>query len=347
MEQLLATITPCPRCGKRRQAGRVAKDGANKGRLYRSCSDPECGKFEWVTPSASTEPAAANPPQADARPRDEANFLAAIRDNPEDDTTRLVFADCLDEHDQPARAELIRVQIERCNLETADPARLPLDQRIQAILGECEAAWTASLRPLAVRWQFARGLIDEVEIELERFVENADEVLRAAPVAGLRIRVDGWEDVRTLIGCGRLRQVCRLTLTDGRMGAAGARILAESPQVAGLRSLALPGQSLGQPGLQALLGSRYLTELEALDLSGNSLARSAIPFLASSTNLPRLRRLNLAHNLLQDSDARALANSSQLHELRELDITGNGITREGIGAILNSPLGARLRRFIR
>lgn len=43
---------------------------------------------------------------------DEASFLAAICAEPGDDTRRLAFADWLDEHDQPDRAEFIRVQIE-------------------------------------------------------------------------------------------------------------------------------------------------------------------------------------------------------------------------------------------
>lgn len=43
---------------------------------------------------------------------DELGFLNSIRDEPEDDTVRLVYADWLDEHDEPDRAELIRVQCE-------------------------------------------------------------------------------------------------------------------------------------------------------------------------------------------------------------------------------------------
>ena len=35
-------------------------------------------------------------------------FLQAIAEEPADDTSRLVFADWLEEHDQPARAEFIR-----------------------------------------------------------------------------------------------------------------------------------------------------------------------------------------------------------------------------------------------
>src|SRR5213078_3097387 len=41
-----------------------------------------------------------------------AALLAAIRQAPADDAPRLVYADWLDEHGQPERAEFIRVQIE-------------------------------------------------------------------------------------------------------------------------------------------------------------------------------------------------------------------------------------------
>ena len=39
-------------------------------------------------------------------------FLLSIKDNPADDTPRLVYADWLEEHGETERAELVRVQIE-------------------------------------------------------------------------------------------------------------------------------------------------------------------------------------------------------------------------------------------
>jgi uncharacterized protein (TIGR02996 family) len=338
LERVRATATPCPKCGKGRQASRVAKEGANKGRLFLTCANPACGSFEWASFSGAPAPAPKARAVSAVAPRTEDAFLADIRDNPDD---------WLDENGQPARAELLRVQIEHDRLGQAGPAREQLDQRAKEILGEHEATWTAELRPWVLRWEFVRGLIDEIEVEVDRFVLHAEKILRFAVTSSFRIHVDGWEGVRTLVGCKQLRQLRRLTLLGDRMGGAGARILAESPQVASLKSLGLPGQSLGQPGAVALAGSRYLTRLESLDLNNNNLAGSAIPFLASSANLPRLRRLILANNLLRDSDARALANSPHLQELRELDLSGNGITREGIDAILGSPLGKRLQRFDR
>lgn len=51
---------------------------------------------------------------------DEASFLRAIIAEPADDTARLVYADWLDEHDQPERAEFIRVQIELARTDPFD-----------------------------------------------------------------------------------------------------------------------------------------------------------------------------------------------------------------------------------
>ena len=51
---------------------------------------------------------------------DEAALLNAIYADPNDDLVRLVYADWLDEHDRPERAEFIRAQIElaqRCDGE--------------------------------------------------------------------------------------------------------------------------------------------------------------------------------------------------------------------------------------
>jgi uncharacterized protein (TIGR02996 family) len=50
----------------------------------------------------------------------QAAFLAAIHDDPENDGTRLVFADWLEEHGDP-RAEFIRVQCALAHQDKNDP----------------------------------------------------------------------------------------------------------------------------------------------------------------------------------------------------------------------------------
>ncbi|HZY87133.1 MAG TPA: TIGR02996 domain-containing protein, partial [Gemmataceae bacterium] len=322
---------------------RVRKEGPNQGRLFLVCGDPACDSFEWASPPDQPRPAPAPRPAPSEGQRTEEGLLADIRDHPEDDAPRLIYADWLDEHEQPLRADLIRVQVERDRPTTDGPDRERLERRSLAILQEQEEGWTAPLRPLVLGLRYRRGLIDEIEVEADRVAEHGEEWLRFAPTAAWHVHVDGWVAARALVRCKALAGVRRLALLGERMGGAGARILAESPQVANLRSLSLAGQSLGQPGAQALAGSRYLTNLEALDLTACNLARSAVTLLAQSPNLPRLRRLVLADNPLGDADVRALAASPYLKELRELDLSRNLITTEAAKALAGSPLLGRLR----
>lgn len=50
-------------------------------------------------------------------------LLAAILQAPEEDSPRLIYADYLDEHDEPERAEFIRLQIEYARSECKPPCR--------------------------------------------------------------------------------------------------------------------------------------------------------------------------------------------------------------------------------
>ncbi len=60
-------------------------------------------------------------------------LLAAVRANPDDDTPRLVLADWLDEHGEPAFAAFIRLEIERDRHEFMSPDWQVLDQRVRAL----------------------------------------------------------------------------------------------------------------------------------------------------------------------------------------------------------------------
>ena len=66
------------------------------------------------------------PPRREPTPQDEA-FLRAILADPEDDTPRLVYADYLEEHGDPDRAEFIRVQCAMAKLDEDDERRFDLE----------------------------------------------------------------------------------------------------------------------------------------------------------------------------------------------------------------------------
>jgi uncharacterized protein (TIGR02996 family) len=72
---------------------------------------------------------------------EEAAFLEALRANPADDTTRLVYADWLDEHDRPREAEYLRATAELAATgPVVNPSSPTLPRLIDLAVG-LEADW--------------------------------------------------------------------------------------------------------------------------------------------------------------------------------------------------------------
>ncbi len=83
------------------------------------------------------------------KPKDEAEFLAAIHADPKDDAARMVFADWLLQKNDP-RGELINVQCELAALDPGDPyapRAIALDTRQLELLQQHEETW-ARRRPV-------------------------------------------------------------------------------------------------------------------------------------------------------------------------------------------------------
>jgi uncharacterized protein (TIGR02996 family) len=81
-------------------------------------------------------------------------LLAAIRAAPDDDAPRLIYADWLDEHGQPERAEFIRVQC-----ELARRKNRALRRREAELLAEHHDAFVGHLAVPGLRFRFERGFI--------------------------------------------------------------------------------------------------------------------------------------------------------------------------------------------
>jgi uncharacterized protein (TIGR02996 family) len=94
--------------------------------------------------------------------QDEA-FLRAILDDPDDDAPRLVYADWLDEHGDPARAEFIRTQCLLARMGEDDPGRPFRVTRERALLDGHLDEWLGP-RPLASGWVFRRGFLDALTV---------------------------------------------------------------------------------------------------------------------------------------------------------------------------------------
>ena len=97
---------------------------------------------------------------------DEPALLAAILAHPDEDTPRLMYADWLDEHGQPERAEFIRIQCDA----TADEAAA---DRAAELEGRNRAKWLAGLPAFGeAQWEFRRGFPEFLRVSGEVFLER-------------------------------------------------------------------------------------------------------------------------------------------------------------------------------
>src|SRR5689334_2391543 len=105
-------------------------------------------------------------------------FLQAILEAPEDDTPRLIYADWLEDHGEPERAEFIRVQIELARLSPHDRRRLVLGRREQELLQSHAARWLPSLPPWAFAASWHRGFVAGIGAGVGDFLRGAEELFR-------------------------------------------------------------------------------------------------------------------------------------------------------------------------
>jgi uncharacterized protein (TIGR02996 family) len=113
-------------------------------------------------------------------------FLRAIRANPDDDTARLVFADWLDEHDDPL-GEFIRVQLELepIRYRIDNPRAMELHKREDELLRAHRDDWIPTnellTNPSDFGPVFRRGLPDYACLSLDTFLKNGEAIFAAYP----------------------------------------------------------------------------------------------------------------------------------------------------------------------
>lgn len=132
----------------------------------------------------------------------------------------------------------------------------------------------------------------------------------------------------------------RLLLYKNEIGAEGAKALAESPSLAGLRELDLGNNKIGKEGAAAIAASPHLQGLEVLGLARCSIGKEGAASIAAA--FPRLRSLDLIGNGIGPEGVRAIALGKGLGSLRELILQQTRAGDEGVAHLLASPLAARL-----
>src|SRR5262245_34901242 len=122
-------------------------------------------------------------------------LLRAIRESPDEDAPRLVYADWLDEHGEAARAELIRVQCELARLAEGDPPAEGLRNREQSLLRKHERVWRNTLPDWTAQARFERGFLGRVEATPAELERDGDALWWREPVSALSLVTPGPDQV--------------------------------------------------------------------------------------------------------------------------------------------------------
>lgn len=279
-------------------------------------------------------------------------FLQAIREHPEDDLPRLVFADWLDEHGQPGRAEFIRIQCELAKPTTVGPRHQSLKGRSDELEAAYRREWVGLLQDHLPRAAtFRRGFVDRVYVsdsQLDRAILPAlHDAFSRHPVTHLEYdwSSGGFPDNRVsellseMTTWTAVRSLRRLELCyyrwSGPDGWDDGEIeqLAGNPHLSNLTSLRLrsdvsPGQ-LAQLGRGTFAGS--LQQFHAkmgFDCDHREWCRAwkQLPFL------PRLTDLDLGIDWHTDDTLAALLDAD-LPAVQRVNLHCNDLT-EGALAVL-------------
>jgi uncharacterized protein (TIGR02996 family) len=308
-------------------------------------------------------------------------FRADICERPEDDTPRLIYADWLDDHGRPERAELIRVQCALARLPPEEEGEMGrrrprrdarwarLKAREDRLLAAHQLAWQQELPGLdGVTWGcFERGFVSGVLVaDVEALQRHGEAIFRAAPVTA--VRLNGRPSAYDVAECAALASVRRLTVTFEQLHSGVVDALNSSPYLAGLEELhlgrldqseVLPGtKPLRLESLREVTASADLTtsrplpppgslplllSLTALDLSPSSLSDCGAEVLALSPYLANLKALDLSDNRIETAGLRALTRSPYLAGLHYLNLSGNYLEPEWGEVLAASPFLTGLR----
>jgi uncharacterized protein (TIGR02996 family) len=274
----------------------------------------------------------------------------AILESPDDDLPRLAYADWLEEHGEPDRAEIIRVQLARARLPAGDRQAAKLLRREKALLRQHGAAWCDT--NLGMVGELRRGFIEHISCSSDKALEVGAQLSERFPVRSLCLAAgsSGLPKIAVLAQQPWLARITALRIVqtqteEGWFGNAGLDALLTSPHLAGLRVLELPGAHVDARGAQALAQARHLTALCELDLTWCRIGATGMAALAGAAHLAGLTRLVLEATRLGPDGAAALAGSRYLRQLRDLDLAWSRIQITGIRELAASPVLATVERL--
>ena len=163
-------------------------------------------------------------------------FLQALLADPDDDTLRLALADWLDENDQSARAEFVRVQVELARGVLDRDRRWHLELRQRDLLIAHDAEWVAPLaQVLGCKpgqwggWVFRRGFVEYFNLPAAVVNKHGTKLAQLTPVRELFLRPCTPDDLIAFCAQPWVRVVSALHLPDVSLTAPVVNALVRCP----------------------------------------------------------------------------------------------------------------------
>jgi uncharacterized protein (TIGR02996 family) len=240
-------------------------------------------------------------------------LLQAIIENPSDDAARLVYADWLDEHGQPERAEFIRTQIELNGLPMSDHRRSVLEDREADLLAVHEEEWLGTIPSHLPAWQFERGFVESVSLQYSKTLAGFTGLFAHHPIDSAKIWMGGPDDGSARWVDSPWLERLRILTASGIVRTDEFRTLLTSPRLRGLTGLNsnvfragenYPGVHSANNYLDDILCRPWLPTLEFLGLA--ELTDACVNRILAKPNLNRLTDLRFGTSLLSEQAVNAL-----------------------------------------
>ena len=159
------------------------------------------------------------------------DFLQAIIDSPEEDASRLRYADWLEQHGQAERAEFIRVQCQLAGLPKGSRQRRKLKEKEADLFEKYGQHWLGPLHDLLKKGLFRRGFLETISVPFKVLLTQGDAIFASGPVQQVTI-LGRRPDMAELAKFPYLARLTGINLWGCRLDYRGLRQLLSSSSLA-------------------------------------------------------------------------------------------------------------------
>src|SRR4051812_2326829 len=170
---------------------------------------------------------------------EDAALWRAVVATPHDDAPRLIYADWLEEHGQPERAEFVRVQCRLAALDDDAPERSALERRERQLWLKHRSAWRAPPPGRIRDFPFPRGVVHPRNFSGKQFLGLSEDALAHAPLWDVGLPLRGPAALDGLAGADRLRRLGAVEVDGSNLEPAHLAEFLGSPALENVRGLGL------------------------------------------------------------------------------------------------------------